>query len=318
MNNISTQAAEWLVKLSDESQPPTQAETAAFEQWQQADTRHAKAVQKMQGLIDTLGNLPPQPAAFALDQTAKQQYSENSNWSSLAKMLCLLGALLLPLWLMTPQHQVVGLLADQHTSTGEWKTITLKDNSLIQLSSRSAINVRFSNRQRLIELLHGEILIDVSKDAQRPFIVQTPQGKLTALGTRFSVKQQPNFAVLSVYESKVQASSQQTPAEQTLTAGQRISVYSDHLSNIASFDVASAENALHHHQLVVENQALPAVLEQLEQHYSGHFQYNAAALQHIRVYAVLPLDNPRKALQLLSESTPIKLTEWTPWWVNIK
>lgn len=316
MSKISIRAAEWLVKLSDESDRPTQAEIAAFEQWQQADIRHATAVRKMRGFIGAVGNLPSQPAAFALIQNATQ-HGENSSWSSLAKMLCLMSALLLPLWLITPQYQLVGLLADRYSSTGEWQTITLKDNSKIQLSSRSAINVRFTKKQRLIELLQGEIMVDVSKDALRPFIVQTTQGKLTALGTRFSVQKRPGFAVLSVFESEVQASSQQTLAEKTLTAGQRISVYSERLSKISSFDVRSAEKALQNHQLVVENQPLPAVLEQLAQHYTGYFQYNAEALQHIRVYAVLPLDNPRKALQLLSESTPVQLTMWTPWWVKI-
>ena len=323
MSEITTQAAEWLVKLSADDAPPSPRQLAEFEQWKQADARHASAVEKMQGLLGNLGSLPAQPVATTLHHAALSPSDDSTNWSQLAKMLCLVLVLLPTLWLISPEHQRIALFADQYTGTGEWQTITLSDQSQISLSSRSAINVRFTDQQRVVELLQGEILIDVSKDTQRPFVVQTPQGQLTALGTRFTVQRAAQSTRLSVFESRVRATSnaapgsERTSSEKVLKPGQRISLFAGHLGAVETFDTASTESAWQSHLLIIENQPLPGVLEQLTPHYAGHLHYNAEALQHIRVYAVLPLDDPGKALQLLSESTAIELSQWTPWWINI-
>jgi transmembrane sensor len=81
-------------------------------------------------------------------------------------------------------------LADQRTATGEQRTIRLADGTLINLNTHSAVDVRFDEKQRLVILQEGEILVETGHGDARPFIVETREGSMRALGTRFLVKRE--------------------------------------------------------------------------------------------------------------------------------
>lgn len=55
----------------------------------------------------------------------------------------------------------------------------------MRLNSRSALDIEFDDNERRLHLRSGEILIQTAKGDTRPFIVETEQGRLRALGTRF-------------------------------------------------------------------------------------------------------------------------------------
>lgn len=317
MNDIVTQAAEWLVKLSAEEPKATDEDYIAFEHWKNADQRHQKAVSKMEGMVGQLEGLSAESTHAALNSSKKKG---NESWASLAKVLSVMVFVLLPLAMLLPQQQVAGLLADKHTSTGEWQSYTLADNSRITLNSNSAVNIDFNQQQRTVELLHGEILVDVAHDATRPFVVHTKYGDLTALGTRFVVQRKENSTVLTVLESKVSAETAYDAALNTkliVSPGQQLTLYDDHISTIETIDAAGYEEAWQSHQLVVQGMPLSEVLKALSRFHPAHLQYDADELASLRVSAVLPLDEPARALQLLSESFPIQVQAYTPLWVSI-
>ena len=55
---------------------------------------------------------------------------------------------------------------------------------------------------------------------------------------------------------------------------------------------------------MVDDRPLPEVLDELARHRPGQLRYDRAQLDHIRVAAVLPLDDTDKALQLLLDNFP--------------
>jgi ferric-dicitrate binding protein FerR (iron transport regulator) len=64
--------------------------------------------------------------------------------------------------------------------------------------------VYYSDGQRRIQLVAGEIFIATAKDAaQRPFFVATPHGSVQALGTRFTVRLHEQYASVGVLEGAV-------------------------------------------------------------------------------------------------------------------
>jgi transmembrane sensor len=73
------------------------------------------------------------------------------------------------------------------TAVGEQSTISLSDGSEIELNTDSELIVYFSQDERRIALKRGEAYFDVSKDPDRPFVVITQSGRVTAVGTAFSV-----------------------------------------------------------------------------------------------------------------------------------
>jgi transmembrane sensor len=312
---IEEQAAEWLLRLHEGK--PSEAQRQAFECWKQQGPHYAAAAARMEAVVSRLVTLREKksPARAALN--AAFTHNKQGRRKNSIRALLLACSLALPAaaLLSTPYPQQ--WLADVRNGPGQWQTLRLEDGSTLTLNGISAANLHFDAKQRRIELLQGEILVDVAHDGARPFIVQTPQGTLRALGTRFVVKRQGDITVLSMLASRVAA--QSADARQTLEvdAGSQALVSPHEVRLAGSIDPASINEAWRRHQMVVENRPLPEVLDELSRHRAGHLQFDRAALQHLRVSAVIPLDDSDHALQLLAQTLPITVKTFTPWLIVI-
>ena len=81
--------------------------------------------------------------------------------------------------------------SDLSAGIGQTRVATLDDGSLLTLNTGSAADVRFSDALRLIVLRQGELHIATYRDAMtpaRPLAVDTPMGRVLALGTRYLVR----------------------------------------------------------------------------------------------------------------------------------
>ncbi|HEX5461365.1 MAG TPA: FecR domain-containing protein [Steroidobacteraceae bacterium] len=88
-------------------------------------------------------------------------------------------------------------------AVGEERSVTLADGSRVQLDSRSKIVVRYSERERRVELVQGQALFRVAKQAARPFIVEAGDTFVRAVGTEFDVYQKRAGTVVTVVEGRV-------------------------------------------------------------------------------------------------------------------
>jgi transmembrane sensor len=105
---------------------------------------------------------------------------------------------------------VVGILqvdslrgATYATAIGEQRSMELEDGSTVALNSRSKIRVRYSAGQRNVDLVEGQALFHVAKDAARPFIVRSGATSVRAVGTEFDVYQRHDGTVVTVVEGRV-------------------------------------------------------------------------------------------------------------------
>jgi len=89
------------------------------------------------------------------------------------------------------------------TDLGQQLSFTLADGSVVQLNTQSALNTRFTEKQREITLLRGEAMFDVAKDPSRPFRVHSGSVVVEAIGTRFNVYQREDSVRVSVEEGTV-------------------------------------------------------------------------------------------------------------------
>ncbi|MGX9695717.1 FecR family protein [Janthinobacterium lividum] len=297
------QAARWIVRLSADDPSERDTARAGFAAWKAADPLHATVAAGMENLLLQLsavrepagGDHRPARAALAALAPKRQRLRQLAAASAVA-VLALTGALVI-------SERPAYLLADLRSPTGQWQTHTLADGSRLTLGSHSAVNVRFNAGERHVELVRGDILVDVAKDAQRPFIVDSNQAAIRALGTRFSVRKEGGSTTLSMLESKVLAQVPQHPAV-VVQAGQRARITDDGVGPIVAIDAASVQEAWRAHQLVVDDQPLTEVLDELARHRPGQLHYDRAQIAGIRVAAVLPLDDTDKALQLLIDNFP--------------
>ena len=303
-NDIAAeQAARWIVQLSADDPAERDMARAGFAAWKAADPLHATVAAGMENLLRQLhavrepagGDHRPARAALAAIAPKRQRLRQLAAASAVA-VLVLTGALVLG-------ERPAYLLADLRSPTGQWQTHTLADGSRLTLAGGSAVNVRFNAGERHVELVRGDILVDVAKDAQRPFIVDSKQAAIRALGTRFAVRREDGATILSMLESTVSAQVPQHPAV-VVQAGQRARITRDGVGPLTSIDAASVQQAWRAHQLVVDDLPLADVLDELARHRPGQLHYDRAQIAGIRVAAVLPLDDTDKALQLLIDNFP--------------
>lgn len=322
--SVAEQAAAWIVRLTVDDAAERRDARAGFEHWKQQDPRHADAAARMEGFVERVqrlcegGDAQRRPARAAL-AAAFGAERKRGRGRRAGLTLLLVMALALPLWLASQVVPLDAAWADLRTSAGEWQTHTLDDGTRITLNGSSAVKLRFDAQARRVELLRGDILVDVAHDATRPFLVNTRHGSLRALGTRFVVSRAPEATVLTMLESSVSAQAVVDPGlARRVDAGQRVRIDAQGIGPLESIDVRSVSEAWRAHQLVVQGQSLPEVLDTLARHRRGYLLYDRARLAHIRVSAVLPLDDTDRVLELLVAGFPeLEIRKHHRWLVRV-
>jgi transmembrane sensor len=301
-------ATEWMALLH--SGEMDASERSAFEAWRSSDPSHAIAFSRLEMLWGQFDTLPPKPAINALEKALKpvrRNYLRPALGALLLALLAWQGIARGPLW-----------LADQRTGFAQRLDIELDDHSRLQLNSDSAVDVHFDARQRLIELKRGELWVQVAKDPQRPFIVRTEQGTVTALGTQFLVRREDGRTQVTVLESAISAKPGNAPERAArVAAGQQATLFADHVDGPnaqSKGDPAAWTRGL----LKVEDRPLVEVLDELARYRKGVMHFDRQALQGLRVSGVFPLDDSDKALQALQANLPIRLQRFTDWvlWIR--
>jgi transmembrane sensor len=89
------------------------------------------------------------------------------------------------------------------TEAGEGRTVRLPDGSGAQLNARSRLEVHFSEAERRVDLVSGEVLFSVAKNRQRPFIVGSDGMSVRAVGTQFDVYRKRSGTTVTVVEGQV-------------------------------------------------------------------------------------------------------------------
>jgi transmembrane sensor len=105
------------------------------------------------------------------------------------------------------------------TVIGEQRSVRLEDGSTVDLNSLSKVRVRFSEHRRDVELLEGQALFHVAKDAWRPFVVAIGNTQVRAVGTQFDVYRKNSGTVVTVLEGRVAVRSDLQPASALAAPG---------------------------------------------------------------------------------------------------
>jgi transmembrane sensor len=92
---------------------------------------------------------------------------------------------------------------DYSTAHAEQRSWRMPDGSTVHLNSGSQIKIHFDERRREVELIKGQALFQVAKEAHRPFWVRTGDAAVKAVGTEFDVYRQQGRTLVSVVEGRV-------------------------------------------------------------------------------------------------------------------
>lgn len=108
------------------------------------------------------------------------------------------------------------------TSYGERLDLTLSDGSRVTLNANSILRYAPSwneAKERRVEL-QGEAYFEIAARAQQPFVVQTRDGEIKVLGTKFVVHEREGGTRVAVQEGRVRVQARADTAFILLTAGE--------------------------------------------------------------------------------------------------
>jgi len=308
------QAIAWAVRLQMHGATPDAM--LSLQRWRDADPCHEQAWQRLAAIGSQFSSLPPEASRATLDASLARRQRRQA-----LKVLAGIGFAGTATWF------AIDTRADYRTGTGQRLAVRLPDGSLLHLNAGTAVSLRFDGTQRLLTLLHGDIAITTHADPQRrPFLVDTGEARMLALGTRFTVRRLAGtdgidgidgmLTRLAVQEHAVQLQAAADAARPVLVqAGD--SVLTDggrtwretarHDDPAAWLDGVIAARDMPLDQLVAE----------LARHRHGLLLCDTDIAQ-LPVSGIFQLDDPERALRVLLHTQPIVAVYRTRFWVTLK
>lgn len=298
-----TQAVDWYVRLNESSVSPSTHHQ--WQAWLAADPQHAQAWARLEQLQQRLAQAPASVAVSTLEQARQQRRAA-------VKMLALLlgvGMVGWQVYPLSPWH------ADYATRVGQRRHLTLADGSRLILDTDTQVDVRFDAQQRLIVLRQGEILVETAKDP-RPLSVASAEGRVLALGTRFTVRQGQGSTRVTVQAHAVEvrprlAQTQVVRAE----AGQTLTFAADRSGPL--LPAAAQSSAWAQGMLVVIDWRLDEVLAELSRYRHGYLGCSPD-VAGLRLSGTFLLDDSEAVLANLEDSLPVRIQRLTRYWVRVE
>lgn len=318
---IADQAAEWLTLLM--SGEVSKQELHDWQQWRIAHADHERAWQHIEIITGRLTFLQPKAAYQTLSPFASPL--DNPESLSRRKLLELLavGGIVCTTGLFASRTQTFQqLAADYKTGTGEQRSFVLDDGTQITLNTASSVELDFTARYRLVRLVAGEVLIttghasgsQVTED--RPFIVQTAQGRVRALGTRFTVRQHDGHTQVAVLESAVEVSPRNGAAVTArIQSREQASFTLDTITTMRP--LAEQTIAWSRGQILADNLRLGDFVADLNRYRPGVLRCDPAVAD-LRLSGVFPVQDTDRILATLPQVLPVQVVKRTGYWVTIQ
>ena len=229
------------------------------------------------------------------------------------------GALLVGRHFMTGASSVEPTLA-YATRTGEQRSLTLDDGSIIHLNTESDVRIRYGDQERGIDLFRGEALFEVARDPARPFRVRAGDTVAEALGTTFNVYLRDAETTVAVIEGKVavQRLGDRTPAVRsdpvigqprprrvTLSGGELARVREDQAVLTAPIESVEAITSWRARQLRFSNTPLSEIAAQFNRYNRVKLRIEGAELAAFELSANFDADDPQSLVELLETAFPV-------------
>lgn len=89
------------------------------------------------------------------------------------------------------------------TPLGGHRSVVLGDGSHIELNTDTVIRVDVAADHRLASVERGEVYFQVAHDARHPFVVAAGDHRITVLGTKFLVRQNPDSLEVALLDGRI-------------------------------------------------------------------------------------------------------------------
>lgn len=261
----------------------TPEEQLLIEQWYQQESDHSKA--------DPSG-LPFGRLESAIWQRIQQQTSSSAKqitmprytWLKIAVCLLVIAGAGVLLWLVRPVKEN---MQEVFASNTQPLQLTLDDGTRVWLNAGSGLRypAHFTKGTRKIELLSGEICLDVKQDPTRPFIIKSGHVHTRVLGTVFNVRMYPQlaFVQVTVQQGKVAVQGDAAEKETVVLPNEQLTVNNGSGTfNKTAID-GTAINGWTTGKLLFNNERLDVIALLLQNKYNRQIAFADSSLGSYRI-----------------------------------
>jgi transmembrane sensor len=302
LGKTQDQALAWFARLQDSK--ASQRDRAEFADWLAASPAHRAAYDRVAQLWQSqvLNVALSQCAAMPLPPA--QRKLRPQRWAAAACMILASG------WLLLGSGLIERWQADAVTVAGEQRRLVLADGSAVTMNTDTALAFNDGGERRGVKILSGEAYFEVQPDKTRPFIVETEQGTVRVVGTRFNVK--TGDATLVDVESGIVVCAGQQGDSRQLTAGQHTRIVSEGVDAVTGIDAGRAFAWLDG-RLIFQDQPLEEVIAELDRYHPGVIVITDAKLAKTRItgnYKLKDTDAIVRALAGIAGARVINLSSY--------
>ncbi|MDE1182174.1 FecR domain-containing protein [Paraburkholderia sp.] len=308
-------AAAWLVRLQEDATPD---DIAACERWRAADPEHERTWQRACRLNEKFSMLPRGVGMPALGRESR--IDRRAAIKTLTVMLVAAPGAYLAYKDMPWREWT----SDERTAVGEHRSVVLADGTQVDLNTATAFDIAFNATERRVILNSGEILVETGPDTNnpsgvyRPFIVQTRDGQIRALGTRFVIRDDTpsgRDTLVAVLHGAVEITPRDAPhLKRIVDAGQQTQFTSVSVDPLRPADrhIADWSRGV----LFADRMRLDDFLAAIARYRRGLLRCDPAAAT-LRITGAFQLDNTDNILAALPATLPVRVLYRTRYWVSV-
>lgn len=191
----------------------------------------------------------------------------------------------------------------------ETRLITLNDGTRVHLDVRSSLEVRYSPERRDVVLNEGRAIFDVTRDPERPFAVATSLGVVTALGTRFEVRQADAMTVTLAEGSVAISGATAGDRREYLQPGEQLSIMEGRSDWIRRDVDVDAETGWSVGRLTFRNARLSDAVAQVNRYASAKIRIADDTLADVPISGSFVAGDSAAAAAAFAAVLPIRIAD---------
>jgi len=301
-------AAEWWLRLREPDVSPNTV--AEWLLWCEASAHNQEAFERVQSLWHK-AKAAPLKLVSAVELRADRARGRLVPWAIAASLI--LGALLAVPWLKERVGQHIENGAGIASTVGVNREVILPDSSHVILGGATALRAVYTPDRRTVVLNSGEAFFRVRPDHNRPFVVQTPSGAVTVLGTAFNVRTDDKVLRVAVSEGVVEVSapgrrltSMQGPQGVTASAGQQVLVDATAVAVLSTVNPRIATSWTSG-TLKFIDEPLDSVIAAVNRYSPTRIELRRAGLEHLRYTGTVVAGRIDEWLAALPNAFPLEV-----------
>ncbi|WP_313441448.1 FecR domain-containing protein [Novosphingobium sp.] len=302
LETAEDQAADWIVRQDGEALD--EADQAAFAAWL-AVPEHRREFDRQNAVWQRYRRMASLPVRIEQSEHRRGRRRWRAAFTPIRRRVSIpaIAASLALIAVGYAEDWPTRLRADYSTGIGERRIVTLADGSVVRMDAGTALSFDRSDTQRTVRLLAGAAQFQVAPDRRHPFLVETREGSVTALGTVFSVREREDGPEVAVLQHSV-AIRTSAGANAIVHEGESTSFTAQRVERPAHTDVQAA-TAWTRGKLIVFHRPLSEVVATIARERRGYWTVRGDAA-NLRVNGVYNLDRPLDALDALEKSLGLR------------